>query len=182
MIVVALLSAAITSALGAMIWNQVANTASILQASASELGEEDAGYWAAIQQEIEADQSRHKRDVALTMAAACIALVVVLSLFSVVMTHRVAGPLFKVSRYIEQLTHGQLGNVTNLRRGDLLVDFYGKFRDMNEALRARRRAEVELYRRVVQACDRAEVGRAGALGAAIDDLAALERRRRTALD
>ena len=53
------------------------------------------------------------------------------------MTHKVAGPLFKVSMYFDRMADGKLGNVTPLRRGDMLQDFYAAFREMHDAVRDR---------------------------------------------
>jgi len=71
------------------------------------------------------------------MIAAGLGLVVVLSAYLVIMTHKVAGPLYKVGLYFDKMADGKLGNVTPLRRGDMLQDFYVAFRDMHVAVRDR---------------------------------------------
>ena len=43
-------------------------------------------------------------------------------------SHRVAGPLFKVSLYLAKMRDGRLDKVWNLRKGDQLVDFYEHFK------------------------------------------------------
>ena len=62
------------------------------------------------------------------MALAAIGLVIGLSLYLVVMTHKVAGPLYKVALYFDKMADGRLGQVWPLRKGDMLVDFYESFR------------------------------------------------------
>jgi hypothetical protein len=44
------------------------------------------------------------------------------------MTHRVAGPLFKVSLYLAKMKDGRYDKVWNLRKGDQLVEFYDHFK------------------------------------------------------
>jgi nitrogen fixation/metabolism regulation signal transduction histidine kinase len=78
-------------------------------------------------------------------------LVVILSAYLVIMTHKVAGPLFKVSSYFEQMAEGRLGMVTPLRRGDMLQDFFGEFKVMHESLRARAQGDVADMERALTA-------------------------------
>jgi hypothetical protein len=40
------------------------------------------------------------------------------------------------------MKEGRLGNVTALRRGDMLQDFFGNFREMHEAVRTRMQSDV----------------------------------------
>jgi hypothetical protein len=55
-------------------------------------------------------------------------LVVGLAMYGIKMTHKVAGPLFKVSLYLAKMRDGRLDKVWNLRKGDQLVDFYEHFK------------------------------------------------------
>ncbi|HEX2686056.1 MAG TPA: hypothetical protein VHN14_05535, partial [Kofleriaceae bacterium] len=77
------------------------------------------------------------------MVAVGFGLVIILSAYLVIMTHKVAGPLFKISVYFEQMAEGRLGKVTPLRRGDMLQDFFGDFKEMHESLRTHAQADVE---------------------------------------
>jgi nitrogen fixation/metabolism regulation signal transduction histidine kinase len=83
------------------------------------------------------------------MVAVGFGLVIILSAYLVIMTHKVAGPLFKVSHYFEKMADGRLGAVTPLRRGDMLQDFFGDFKEMHESLRARSQADVETMDRAL---------------------------------
>jgi hypothetical protein len=71
-----------------------------------------------------------------------VGLVVILSMYLLLMTHKVAGPLYKVSMYFDRMADGRLGNVTALRKGDMLQDFFGNFREMHEAVRTRAQSDV----------------------------------------
>ena len=55
-------------------------------------------------------------------------LIVGLAFYGIKMTHKVAGPLFKVSLYLAKMRDGRLDKVWNLRKGDQLVDFYEHFK------------------------------------------------------
>jgi hypothetical protein len=55
-------------------------------------------------------------------------LVIGLAVYGIKMTHKVAGPLFKVSLYLAKMRDGRLDKVWNLRKGDQLVDFYEHFK------------------------------------------------------
>jgi hypothetical protein len=78
-------------------------------------------------------------------------LVVILSAYLVIMTHKVAGPLFKVSMYFERMAEGRIGNVMPLRRGDMLQDFFGDFKEMHESLRVRLQIDVDAMERALTA-------------------------------
>jgi hypothetical protein len=66
-----------------------------------------------------------------------VGLVVILSAYLAIMTHKVAGPLYKVSMYFDRMADGKLGRVTPLREGDMLQDFYQSFSDMHASVRGR---------------------------------------------
>lgn len=108
-------------------------------------------------------------------------LLVVLSGYLVIMTHKVAGPLYKVSYYFDRMREGKLPRVTALRRGDQLRDFFQKFHDMDDALRRRAEAEIALYERFLAEVDKAGVPAAGELGHKLDELRALVRDKKASL-
>jgi nitrogen fixation/metabolism regulation signal transduction histidine kinase len=166
---VTILSALISGALGYMIYDQ--------RRTASESIERD------LQALTQADASRQEFEdhVASVLAAddqaliykmffVGLGLVVILSAYLVIMTHKVAGPLFKVSSYFDQMTEGRLGVVTPLRRGDMLQDFFSDFKAMHESLRTRSQADVEVMERAVAALRGAEAAASGKLDSALTAL------------
>jgi hypothetical protein len=166
---VTILSALISGALGYMIYDQ--------RRTASESIERD------LQALTQADASRQEFEdhVASVLAAddqaliykmfgVGLGLVVILSAYLVIMTHKVAGPLFKVSSYFDQMTEGRLGAVTALRRGDMLQDFFSDFKAMHESLRARSQADVEVMERAAVALRGAETAPSGKLDDALTAL------------
>ena len=56
-----------------------------------------------------------------------------LAVYGIKMTHKVAGPLFKVSLYLAKMRDGRFDKVYNLRKGDQLVDFYEHFKPRTPA-------------------------------------------------
>ena len=83
------------------------------------------------------------------MVGAGLGLVLVLSIYLLMMTHKVAGPLYKVSMYFDRMAAGKLGTVTPLRRGDMLQDFFAAFRDMHLAIRSRFIGDAEAMSRAL---------------------------------
>jgi hypothetical protein len=61
-------------------------------------------------------------------------LIVGLAMYGIKMTHKVAGPLFKVSLYFAKMRDGRLDKVWNLRKGDQLVDFYDHFKSAHAGI------------------------------------------------
>src|SRR5262249_4796584 len=57
-----------------------------------------------------------------------LALVFGLAMYGLKTTHKVAGPLFKVTLYLTKMKEGRLDKVYNLRKGDQLVAFYEHFK------------------------------------------------------
>jgi hypothetical protein len=162
------LSALIAGGLGFLIWRQetYASDKVVAAFNASELADDDE-LKAEIVDRLDSGDSL----LVLRMAGAGIGLMVVLSLYLIVMTHKVAGPLFKVGRYFDRMAEGRLGEVWPLRKGDMLVDFYETFQATHEALRRRHQEHNAAIARFLAACDGAAVG-GGALGQALDELRA----------
>src|SRR5262245_24797105 len=75
------------------------------------------------------------RIVMFVLIAFGLLLGVVLAAYSIVLTHKVAGPLYKVSKYLDAMRDGKLSTVYNLRKGDELVEFFSHFKGAHDALR-----------------------------------------------
>lgn len=141
-IVVTLLSGMIAGALGTLIFQQQSESTESIERDLEVLmagGNADS----ADVQNITSDYEDEDRMLVYKMIAIGVGLVVILSLFLVVMTHKVAGPLFKTSMYFDRMAEGRLGVVTPLRQGDMLQDFFTHFKDAHDAVRARAIADVD---------------------------------------
>jgi hypothetical protein len=77
----------------------------------------------------------------LIVIGAAIIVAAFLGLIGVLVTHRVAGPIFVLSRYAKVLGEGGFPRMRALRRGDELKGFFEVFREAIEKLRERQAAE-----------------------------------------
>ena len=74
------------------------------------------------------DTDWKRREILYLLIGTGLVLVVGLAIYGIKMTHKVAGPLFKISLYLHKMRDGRLDKVYNLRKGDQLVDFYDHFK------------------------------------------------------
>jgi methyl-accepting chemotaxis protein len=145
-LLVTLLSAMISGALGYMIYDQSRLASESIERDLQVLTVGDTS-----RQEFTSILAGKDQALVYEMVGLGLGLVVILSAYLVIMTHKVAGPLFKVSTYFEQMAEGRLGVVTPLRRGDMLQDFFGEFKAMHESLRTRAQADVAALERAMAA-------------------------------
>ena len=175
--VVSLLSAALSALLGWLIWSQRSRASRTIVHSL-----ESADFLGAEQKaEIVRHLASSDLSVVLRMGLVCLGLIVVMSIFLVVITHKVAGPLHVIGLYFDRLAAGSLPFVHNLRRGDELKVFHKKFKDMCNALRHRAEQDIDAIDRFAAACAEARVDESGALGHALEDLRKLSREKQGSL-
>lgn len=89
---------------------------------------------------LKAFQSRMMR----TLVAVMLLLVVGIFVAGVMVTHKVAGPIFKMKRMIRDVGEGRLRIPGKLRKGDELVHFFDAFDTMVRSLRARQENEIAM--------------------------------------
>jgi nitrogen fixation/metabolism regulation signal transduction histidine kinase len=77
-----------------------------------------------------------------TLCSVLAALVVALALVGIVVTHKVAGPVYKMTRQIRELGEGSLRMPAPLRKGDELGSFFDTFASTVQSLRERREKEI----------------------------------------
>jgi len=77
----------------------------------------------------------------MIVIGASLVVAAMLGLIGVLVTHRVAGPIFVLSRYAKVLGDGGFPRMRALRRGDELKGFFEVFREAIERLRERQAAE-----------------------------------------
>lgn len=177
-VLVTTVSALISGSLGFVIWSQERH------ATQRNLAAFDASEFAAdrdLRGQIVSQLTSHDTGLLTKMTIAGVGLIVALGLYLVVMTHRVAGPLYKVGTYFDRMAAGRLGPVAPLRKGDLLVDFYDSFRGVHDALRRRHQEHSAAVGRFLAACDAAGVGGGGAFGQTLEELRAHHKEREEAL-
>jgi hypothetical protein len=87
-----------------------------------------------------------------------------LAIYGIKMTHKVAGPLFKVSLYLAKMRDGRYDKVWNLRKGDQLVDFYEHFKTAHAGVVQLERDDIEQIKSVIAAAEAAGAGEHEAVG------------------
>lgn len=171
---VTVLSAVLSATLGYMIWQQETQATSEVLDSVAEFYCGDVPLDQCedlkIIQSTQGDLENRDKARVLTMVYIGLALIAALVLYLLIMTHKVAGPLYKVSTYFSRMAEGKLGKTFPLRKGDMLQDFYDKFQEMHEQVRARHQEDNERVLHFLQACKDAGVAREGRLGEALDRL------------
>ena len=180
-LLVTILSAIISGSLGYLIYQQEHRASEDIAASLAERAKEDPENYADLQKEAVSDMASRDEALVLKMVGTGIGLVVILSLYLVLMTHKVAGPLRKVSNYFDEMSVGRVGPVWGLRRGDMLQDFFASFKEMHDAVRERLQADTAAMAKVTEAYKAAGISRTGELGDAIDALEAHVEARKQAL-
>ncbi|HLL22509.1 MAG TPA: hypothetical protein VK427_10275 [Kofleriaceae bacterium] len=166
-LIVTILSGVIAGALGFMIYQQRRAASASIEKDLATLTQKDAG-GDQFQDQIASDLAHEDQALVYKMVGVGVALVVILSLYLVIMTHKVAGPLFKVSMYFDRMADGRLGVVTPLRKGDMLVDFFASFKDMHDTVRARAQDDVAIMDQAIVALRASD--KHGKLGEALDAL------------
>ncbi|HAA54582.1 MAG TPA: hypothetical protein DCE42_07480 [Myxococcales bacterium] len=89
-------------------------------------------------------RTKHEQRVLFFLVGFGLIAVVLISFFSILWTHKVAGPLFKMGRYFDRVSEGELATLQGLREGDQLQDFYARFQRMHQSLRAQQEYDVEV--------------------------------------
>lgn len=138
---VTILSGVIAGALGYMIYQQKRAASESIEEDLKALTQADSSQ-SDFQERVASGLESEDRALVYKMVGVGVGLVVILSLYLLIMTHKVAGPLYKVSMYFDRMAVGRLGVVTPLREGDMLQDFYAQFQEMHDAVRARAQRDV----------------------------------------
>jgi hypothetical protein len=112
-----------------------------------------------------------------------VVLILSISAVGILITHKVAGPLYKIATFFGRVRDNRLGPApANLRKGDELQEFYLAFKDMHSSLRARAEDDVRIIANVVSVLETAPDTRSPALARALDDLRDLRKRKEESLE
>jgi hypothetical protein len=107
---------------------------------------------------------RGRIQILLVLIASGLLLVLGLAVYGIKMTHKVAGPLFKVGLYLAKMRDGRLDKVYNLRKGDQLVDFYEHFKVAHAGVVKMQQDDIERAKAVIAAAEAAGAGDHAAVG------------------
>ena len=92
--------------------------------------------------------------ILLVLVGAGILLVLGLGIYGIKMTHKVAGPLYKLTLYFAKMRDGRLDKVYNLRKGDQLVEFYEHFKSAHAGVVAMEQSDIENLRSLLAVVDK----------------------------
>ena len=112
------------------------------------------------------------------MIATGVLLVFGLAAYGIKMTHRVAGPLFKVSLYLTKMREGRFDKVYNLRKGDQLVEFYDHFKLAHGGIVAMQQDDIAQLAQVIAVAEAAGLGQ----HPAVVELRELSRRKEKSIE
>lgn len=112
-------------------------------------------------------------------------LVLSIAAAGILITHKVAGPIFKIASICTRVRDGKLSPAPpHLRKGDELQDFYSTFREMHEAVRGRVEDDIRVIGDAIAAVETAEApkGQEPVLQGALEQLRALRRRKQESIE
>jgi hypothetical protein len=124
----------------------------------------------------ELDAGRHL--ILWVLLASGALLAVGLAAYGIKMTHKVAGPLFKITLYLNKMRDGRLDKVYSLRKGDQLVDFYEHFKTAHAGIVAMEKDDIAQLRSVIAAAEAAGQGS----DPSVDELRAILARKEKAIE
>lgn len=163
-LIIVLVAAALTGALGYFWYAEMRTASRIVEVQALGMSEDDA-------REVKSDLQARDRTRLLVLVGFGVVLVVFLTGYGIVFTHKVAGPLFKIGRHMRDIRDENLQPVFALRKGDQLQEFWRVFKEMHSALRERQQREAERLSQVADALDGADDAERAAQLKAIRELA-----------
>jgi hypothetical protein len=112
-----------------------------------------------------------------------VVLILSISAVGILITHKVAGPLYKIASFFGRVRDNRLGPTpANLRKGDELQEFYGAFKEMHTSLRARAEDDVRIIGNAVSVLETGPDARSPAIVRALEELRELRKRKEESLE
>ena len=134
-------------------------------------------------QELQSQFSNSDKVVLWGIIGFGIVLVLSISAVGILITHKVAGPLYKITSLFGRVRDNRLGPApAGLRKGDELQDFYTGFREMHQAIRGRVEDDVRVLGEAVAALETAAGAQSPGVQRALDELQKLRKRKEDSLE
>jgi hypothetical protein len=131
--------------------------------------------------ELQAQFANSDRVVLWGIVGFGVVLVLSIGAVGILITHKVAGPLYKIATFFGRVRDNRLGPApANLRKGDELQEFYSAFKEMHQSLRARTEDDVRLLGNAVSTLETAPTS--PAIQRALEDLRDLRKRKEDSLE
>jgi len=93
----------------------------------------------------------------ILMTVAVIILVVLLATAGIYLTHRVAGPMFALHRFMDAARAGNWQSIRPFRKGDEFVHLSTAFRELTDGIRSKHRDDIETLNSVIGELDGGDV-------------------------
>jgi hypothetical protein len=99
---------------------------------------------------IPADVAARSVTLLWLIAGMAVLMAVAFALFGLLITHRVAGPVYVMSQFVSVLARGRYPKMRPLRRHDELKEFFDRFQRAIEALRERELEEAQTLEKALE--------------------------------
>ena len=109
------------------------------------------------------------------IAMSLVCFMVVITLLSILITHRMAGPIYVMTRHLTTLARGKLPEVRALRKGDEFIECHDALVNVVSGLEKRTMTEVELLLRTIEGLSSEDMAHKAQLKAELQTL--LEQKR-----
>jgi hypothetical protein len=134
-------------------------------------------------QELQSQFANSDRIVLWGIIGFGIVLVLSISAVGILITHKVVGPLYKISSLFARVRDNRMMPApAGLRKGDELQDFYSGFREMHEAVRERVIEDVKVMGSALTAIEGSAAAGTPAVQRALDELRQLKKRKEDSLE
>src|SRR4051812_39268187 len=134
-------------------------------------------------QELQAQFANSDRVVLWGIIGFGFVLILSIGAVGILITHKVVGPLYKISSLFTRVRDNRLGSAPpSLRKGDELQDFYSSFREMHQSVRDRVVDDVRVLGETIAAIEASTEGRTPAVQRALDELRTLRKRKEESLE
>ena len=170
---VAIVTALILGAMGYFLYGTLAESINMMVMKSFEL----PGLAPDAQKAFIENGERDKWSAIVLMAGCLLGIVVLLSAMTIVATHKIAGPAYKMRKLLATIDGDHLQLWAKLRRGDELHDMFEQLEEMLRRLRDARHGEVEEIEAVLAA-----LRGGGATGASLERLERLVERYRRSVE
>jgi nitrogen fixation/metabolism regulation signal transduction histidine kinase len=114
---------------------------------------------AKLEKEHEALQHQQKT-LMLILAAGLFAFVLAIGMGGIVVTHKIAGPIFKMKRLLREVGDGHIFIQSRLRKGDEMHDLFEVFASMVDRLRVRHEEKIKILDAAIEQATAAGVDEA----------------------
>jgi hypothetical protein len=133
--------------------------------------------------ELQAQFANSDRVVMWGIVGFGVVLILSISAVGILITHKVAGPLYKIATYFGRVRDNRLGPApANLRKGDELQEFYGHFKEMHVSLRTRTEDDVRIIGNAVSVLEASPDARSPNIARALEELRDLRKRKEESLE